>query len=1313
MHSLLLQQLEKYLSNTKRKDAEFSEFLNSINASNDAFEEDKKRLLESLSTHEKELQELKAQLSDAVFLKQDSVEKLLDFLAMLDIKLNVNQLTDIEKVSETIDVKIQENKEKEYHIFKTNNLFKTLLANLKSGVLVENEHREILFTNRLFCEIFGIPLLPADMVGMDCSDSAEQSKSLFKEPEVFVKTIETLIQKKLPVYGELIVTNNGRYLERDYIPIFIGNDYRGHLWQYKDVTSKMQIDRLLRDSEELNRLIMTNAMDAIIIANHKGNFIFWNPAAEELFGWKKEDVLGKSIASTIVPERLRKVHIDGFARFQLTKESRVMGKRIELPALHSSGREFMTEMYMIDFIQNDAILFCAFFKDITQRKIQEEKITSTTQKLESIFNEMTDVVWSITLPNFEVLFVTPSLETVFEIKVEDFSRDFTLWHKVIVDEDKDVLEKIGHSLNATNEFNEVYRIKTPSGKVKWLRNKGKFIFDDNHNPIRLDGVVTDRTSQYLAQEALDQELKLQEALIDIASTYINLDPKDLENTINLSLQKMGLFVASDRAYIFYYDFQGGTTSNVYEWCNEGIPPEIDNLQNVPLEFIPQWVEKHKSGEAFYIPDVALLGDSDAGLKAILEPQGIKSLIAIPLLDKDELVGFVGFDSVRQHSNYSEREKKLLFLFGHMLINIRNRQKWEDKLRLQEEKYRNIITNMNLGLLEVDLSDTIIYANQSFCEMSGYTLAELKGRKAAGLFGSKEVEDYVISKNEIRRRNISDSYDVQVNNKNGEKRWWFVSGAPNYNDKGRLVGTIGIHLDITKQKNLETELAKAKSFAESAAKAKELFLANMSHEIRTPLNVIIGMIRQLTKENLSEDQFFFVKQSESSAKHLLTILNNVLDVAKIESGDMEIQSNPFSPSALFYNVHSIMYSQAKEKNLEFKINVSPELHSALIGDETRLRQVLINLIGNAIKFTQVGTIILNAEVKDTTDSHQTVLFEVKDTGIGMSEEFVSRIFDKFSQEQNDLNRKYEGTGLGMAISYDLIKLMGGLMKVQSVQDEGTVLSFELTLEKGDSNNLVNKGELVKEGAFSGKKALLVEDNEMNRFIAIQSLDYLGFVTTEVENGKLAVELIRKNNFDVILMDIQMPVMDGVEATTFIRNILNVKTPIIALTANAFKHDIELYLQKGMTDFITKPYDEQDFFRKLEHVLSISQQFTDEHKTYSKDFKKTYDLFHLQQLSRGNDSFVLKMINIFIKLANESIDNMEASLEIQDFNTIKKMAHKAKPSIEQMGVYSLKDVVRKVEKYDFEYGSSEDFSKAVRQLILGLKEVIAQLTRDFGL
>jgi PAS domain S-box-containing protein len=1038
-----------------------------------------------------------------------------------------------------------------------------------------------------------------------------------------------------------------------------------------------QLGRDLYHAFEEQRLkllqqIFDKASDGIQIAEESGTLYYVNEIASKRLSIAPSEVSSFHVCDVektfLNDKNAWQNHVN-----QLKKEKKIIfeGEHIN----QDNGKHIPVELTINIIAVRDKNFIIASARDITQRRIQENKIKETNQKLESVFNEMSDVVWSLKLPKLEVLFVTPSVVSIFEINADIITNDISWWHKVILSEDASVVYEIKKSLVKNAEFTVKYRIKTPSGQIKWIKNKGKLIYDKYNKPIRIDGVITDRTRQYLAQETLDQEVKLQEVLIDIASTYINLDPKDVENTINQSLEKMGMFVSADRAYIFDYDFEKGVTSNTYEWCNLGIDSEIHNLQNVPNDSFPQWIEQHQLGNAFYIKDVdAMEEEHEADLKSILSSQGIKSLIAIPMLDGNELIGFVGFDSVKKHHHYSEKEKRLLFLFGQMLINIRNRQKWDNQLRLQEEKYRNIIANMYLGLLEVDMQDYIVYANQTFCDMSGYNLDELKGKQATGLFVVEHQKNIIFEKIIKRNENKSDSYEVEITNKKGEKRWWFISGAPNYNDKGQLIGSIGIHLDITEQKRLENELAMAKTFAESAAKAKELFLANMSHEIRTPLNVIIGMIRQLTKEELSKDQHFYVKQSESSAKHLLTILNNVLDIAKIESGDMEIESVSFSPSALVYNVHSIMYSQATEKNLSFILSADSEIKPVLMGDEKRLRQVLINLVGNAVKFTNKGMIKLSVKLVKANQNGQRLRFEVEDTGIGMSEVFISKLFDKFSQEQNASNRNYEGTGLGMAISKDLIHLMGGQLQVFSKKNKGTNFVFELDFKTAQEDSLIPAGQKVKENVFKGKKVLLVEDNEINRFIAIQSLTYLGFEVTEAENGLVAINIIQNNDFDLILMDIQMPVMDGLQATTFIRENLYNSTPIVALTANAFKHDIELYLEKGMNDYITKPYDENEFFRKIEFVMQNSLSIQ------SATILPLFKLDTIQKMSRGNNDFVLKLLIIFVQTATNNIEDIKECINNNDWNRMKSIAHKIKPSIDQFDIITLKEIVRWLENYD---------------------------------
>jgi PAS domain S-box-containing protein len=822
---------------------------------------------------------------------------------------------------------------------------------------------------------------------------------------------------------------------------------------------------------------------------------------------------------------------------------------------------------------------------------------------------------------------------------------------------------------------------------------------------------------------LEQQLKLQEILIEIASDYINVDEAQVDSVIQVSLEKMCRFVNADRSYIFDYDFIAETTSNTYEWCNDGVEPEIQNLQDVPMELFPQWISEHQKGRPFYVPDVLALdaNGSEGGLRSILEPQGIKSLIAIPLLKGKDLFGFVGFDSVREYHIYSDKEQQLLHLFGQMLINIRMRRRWENTLRIQEEKYRNILANMNLGLLEVDPDDNILFANQSFCDMSGYELEELKGQKAAEMFVPEEKRSIIYDKNSIREQNISDGYELQILDKHGNRHWWYVSGGPNYDDKGNFIGSIGIHLDISQQKKLELELAGAKIVAEQAARAKELFLANMSHEIRTPLNVIIGMVRELAKQNLGADQRFYVAQSDSAAKHLLTILNHILDMAKIDSGELSLEQVDFSLSAVAANVFSILDSQAREKNLDFKLSVDDALFVAYVGDEARLRQVLINILGNAIKFTEEGSVNFRVDLIMDLPAEQQVRLTVADTGIGMSEHFQKRLFGKFAQEESEANRKYEGTGLGLTIARELVTLMGGDISVRSKQGIGTTFTIELTLPKGNPKNLRQTAGMSEKNAFEGLHILLVEDNEMNRFIALQSLHHFGFTVDEAENGRIAVNMAAKNRYDLILMDIQMPEMDGVEATLQILNTLHLKIPIIALTANAFRHDIERYLKAGMLDYVTKPYSEEELFKKLRLYLKFSKNrnaeesdsrvagpnaLLAENDAAGAGKQQLYDLSPLVKMSQGDEVFVQKMVDMFVMLTDRTITELHVEMQQSNFDQVSRIAHRIKPSLENMGILQLSTPIRQLENYPPE-GDQAGRQELVDHIIEILKQVTAQI------
>lgn len=645
--------------------------------------------------------------------------------------------------------------------------------------------------------------------------------------------------------------------------------------------------------------------------------------------------------------------------------------------------------------------------------------------------------------------------------------------------------------------------------------------------------------------------------------------------------------------------------------------------------------------------------------------------------------------------------------GHLWTydDITARKNYERTLKIQEEKYRSITVNMNLGLVEVDLDDRIMYVNQSFCEISGYSAEELIGKSASGIF-VLDGSNVILEKNELRHKGISDSYELRVKNKTGEIRWWLVSGAPNYNDKGEIIGSIGIHLDITNQKALEEELLVAKERAEESSTAKESFLANMSHEIRTPLNAIIGMVRELTKTSLDSNQKIFLKHAGSASQHLLSILNNILDVSKIEAGEFQLDCRPFSLSSVFHEVEAIMAPSAKEKMLDLEFHITDKIAPLLRGDSNRIRQIMINIVSNAIKFTIRGSVVVKCNSVWRNDRRQEIRISITDTGIGMDPAYLKNIFKKFTQEDVSIQRSYGGTGLGMAITNELIQRMDGRIDVVSEKGSGTTFTITLTLNIENEEALKDTGFRKSPDSFRNARVLLVEDNELNRLVVTNSLLHFDVKVLEARNGADAVEILAKESFDLILMDLQMPVMDGMEATRIIRDKLGLKTPIIALTANAFKKDIDRCMAIGMNDCVTKPFEEKSLIDTISRNIYPATRNThylneDESRVVEAEpAGKLYDLTEITLLSRGNNEFVKKMLTIFLGQARLALVTLQESFEKNDISSIKAVSHKIKPALGNLRIDSIKSDILCLEGLN---PSDADWA-SIRKIILKIEQVL---------
>ena len=432
------------------------------------------------------------------------------------------------------------------------------------------------------------------------------------------------------------------------------------------------------------------------------------------------------------------------------------------------------------------------------------------------------------------------------------------------------------------------------------------------------------------------------------------------------------------------------------------------------------------------------------------------------------------------------------------------------------------------------------------------------------------------------------YEVKIKKKNGEFAWVLVSGTPVFNEDNEIVGTIRIHVDISERKDMEQDLIESKLIAEQNAAIKEEFLARMSHEMRTPLNGIVGLNYLLRDTTLNDAQLNYLDSIKKSSDHLLNIINDILDFSKLEAGKLEVDSIPFDLVAIIDQAKSALMYNAESKGIYFKTNLAPELSDSYLGDPFRLYQIILNLCTNAVKFTETGGLLVKIAIQEEPNGVHAISIDFTDTGIGIPENKIGELFKSFSQTDIGTARKYGGTGLGLSIAKQLAEAMDGSLElVESKPGKGSTFRLNLQLPVyREEQKPIQPIEEVEFEFEEGIKILLVDDNEMNRMMARAILQRKKFDIHEAENGLEAIQRVKENDYELILMDIMMPEMDGYEATRAIRNDLGSNMPIIALTANAIKGDDKKCRDAGMQGYLSKPYSPNQLYQAIFEQISNS-------------------------------------------------------------------------------------------------------------------------------
>lgn len=616
--------------------------------------------------------------------------------------------------------------------------------------------------------------------------------------------------------------------------------------------------------------------------------------------------------------------------------------------------------------------------------------------------------------------------------------------------------------------------------------------------------------------------------------------------------------------------------------------------------------------------------------------------------------------------------------GHLWLyrDITEKFLIEAQLQAKEVHFRSLLTNMNHGLLEVSMDGIVQFANQRFAEMIGLPVNRILGHPTFEVFrGNEEAFEKMRS---LRGTREPQNLILSIHDTTGTKRWWYVGYAPRYGENNSVIGSIGVYQDITQIKELENELVEARMQAEETARARENYLANMSHEIRTLMNAVIGMTGQLARSVLSDKQRFQLGVIQTAADNLMEMINDNLDLSKISAGKMQLEQVPFDPHKLLADLVRMQALKASEKGIYLRITEDdPGVSEVLVGDPVRLKQILMNLVSNAVKFTRQGGVDISLQLTGNDTHEQEIEWIVTDSGIGMESEFVGHLFEEYSQEKLPSEFQSQGTGLGMHIVWKLVKLMQGDIRVESKKGKGTQFRVRLkfALGKSEETHYVNT---VSNPPMSlrGLQVLVVDDNEINRLLARNILENHEARVLEAVDGKQAVDMCSlMPDIDLILMDLQMPVMDGYAAANIIRRELQCDVPIIALSADAIQGEKEQCLNSGMNDYLSKPYTEAQLLQAMARYTEFSLPVPDTAATG--EGQGQYNLSRLQDLSKGNDEFTGRMISRFLEMVPADLDGMDSAWKRGDLVAIGQIAHKLKPTLDIFQIDNLMPLVAKLE------------------------------------
>ncbi|NWJ49957.1 MAG: response regulator [Bacteroidetes bacterium] len=648
-------------------------------------------------------------------------------------------------------------------------------------------------------------------------------------------------------------------------------------------------------------------------------------------------------------------------------------------------------------------------------------------------------------------------------------------------------------------------------------------------------------------------------------------------------------------------------------------------------------------------------------------------------------------------------------------------------KVHESQYARSLIEASLDpLVTINTEGKITDMNQAMANITGLTRKKLTGTDFFDYFTDPQMAREVYQ--EVFANGSVAGLPLTLRHKDGKLTDVLFNGSVYKSESGNVLGVVVVARDITEQKRIETELIEAKVFAElavgiaeeaqskaetashlaeEAVRAKQQFLSNMSHEIRTPMNAIIGFTKVLLKSQVSAKQKEYLQAIKMSGDALIVLINDILDLAKVDAGKMIFEQTPFRMALSVSAMLHLFEAKIQEKNIALIKEYDSNIPNVLVGDPVRLHQIISNLLSNAVKFTTKGEITLRVCLLNEEEDNVTIEFTIIDTGIGIAENKIEKIFENFQQATSGTSRLFGGTGLGLAIVKQLVESQDGKINVKSKIGVGSTFSFVLNFLKTNAEADLETELEELDVEIKNIKVLVVEDIPLNQLLMKTILDEYGFERDVAENGLIAIEKLKEKSFDIVLMDLQMPEMNGFEATDYIRHTMNSNIPIIALTADVTTVDLAKCKSVGMNDYIAKPVDERLLYSKIvglvKKPLIVEHSVLDENGAVVCKKIKCIDLEYLMQRTKSNPVLMMEMISLYLKQIPPLISAMNQSFQDKDWASLYSAVHKMIPSFSIMGIsIDFENMAKKVQ----DYASTQKQADGIHELVFQLGNVCTQ-------